>query len=450
FFGKEAGEEIRHRFEEYVRVHLERRAPAGTIRVVRSFVCAKCGTTVPDTYAAGRRGRGIDWIECAVCSAKVSLADPGERLATEYPSAVARMDEAAEERRRFGAWLTSTSGEARTESFASWAGGADATLAVVFTDAVGSTALGSRLGDERLGEVLAAHFVKVRELLARHGGREVKTIGDGFLAAFRSAPTALDFAVALHADTGHPDVAIRAALHVGPVQVREEDLFGMTVNFAARVLGQAVGAEIWLSKRAKQDIDQRGAARHRALEWTKHGECALKGFRDTHTLWSVVTPDMKRFAQACRAAPADPAAAVRCKIAEGRFDVFLCHNSEDKAEVKGIAERLKERGIVPWLDEWEIRPGTLWQEVLERQIANIGSVAVFVGRAGIGPWQDTELKAFVRHFLQRGCPVIPVVLPSCDSRPELPVFLQGFHYVDFGTPVPDPLEQLVWGITGKR
>ncbi|MBI5499335.1 MAG: TIR domain-containing protein [Deltaproteobacteria bacterium] len=450
FFGKTVDEETRHRFEEYVRAHLEQHALSGTIRVTRSFVCSNCGTTVQDAWATGRRKNGFDWIECGVCTSRVPLADPTGRLAREYPSGVARMDQAADERRRFGAWLTSAGGEARTASFASWAGGSDATLAIVFTDAVGSTALGSELGDERMGEVQAAHFAKVRELLARFGGREVKTLGDGFLAAFRSAPTALDFAIALQADTGHPEVAIRAGLHVGPVQVRDEDVFGITVNTAARVLGHAVGAEIWLSQDAKHHIDQHRAARHQAFQWTSHAECSLKGLPGTHTLWSVVTPEMRRFAQTCEAVPTDPAVTLGCKVAEGRFDVFLCHNSQDKAEVKRIAQLLQQRGIQPWLDEWEIRPGTLWQEALERQLDHIASTAVFVGPAGIGPWQDLELKAFIRHFLQRACPVIPVLLPGCDAPPELPAFLGGFQLVDFGRTEPDPLEQLVWGITGKR
>jgi len=66
------------------------------------------------------------------------------------------------------------------------------------------------------------------------------------------------------------------------------------------------------------------------------------------------------------------------KIETGAFDVFLCHNGEDKASVKKIAEELKERGILPWLDEWELPPGRPWQPLLEKQIEKIKSAAVFV------------------------------------------------------------------------
>lgn len=130
------------------------------------------------------------------------------------------------------------------------------------------------------------------------------------------------------------------------------------------------------------------------------------------------------------------------------FDVFLCHNSKNKPQVKRIGERLKQRGILPWLDEWEMRPGVPWQTVLEEQIASIKAAAVFVGKDGRGPWQDMELQAFIRQFVGRKCPVIPVLLRSAPSEPDLPVFLDGITYVKLSKRKPDPMQQLVWGITG--
>ena len=137
-------------------------------------------------------------------------------------------------------------------------------------------------------------------------------------------------------------------------------------------------------------------------------------------------------------------------IAAGEYDVFLCHNSQDKPTVKAIGEHLKERGIRPWLDEWEFRPGTDWQETLEQQIKHIKSVAVCIGPGGLGPWQNLEQKAFIRQFVQRQCPVIPVILPECQETPQIPVFLQGLMWVDFRKIDPDPLNQLIWRITGER
>ncbi len=138
------------------------------------------------------------------------------------------------------------------------------------------------------------------------------------------------------------------------------------------------------------------------------------------------------------------------KIKTGDFDVFLCHNSEDKLEVKGIGEKLKEVGLLPWLDEWELRPGLPWQEALEKEIEQIKSAAVFVGKKGIGPWQQHELNAFLREFVKRRCPVIPVLLPDAPKEPELPIFLKGMTWVDFRKSERDSIERLIWGITGKR
>jgi hypothetical protein len=130
------------------------------------------------------------------------------------------------------------------------------------------------------------------------------------------------------------------------------------------------------------------------------------------------------------------------------FDVFLCHNTTDKIHVKRIGKRLKKYGILPWLDEWELRPGIPWQRTLERQINSIRAAAIFVGDNGIGPWQNLELEAFIRQFVSRQCPVIPVLLNSSANEPELPVFLNGMTYVHLMRKKPDPFAQLIWGITG--
>jgi small GTP-binding protein len=141
---------------------------------------------------------------------------------------------------------------------------------------------------------------------------------------------------------------------------------------------------------------------------------------------------------------------VQGKRAAGDFDVFLCHNNQDKAVVREIGEQLLQRGLLPWLDEWELQPGLPWQRSLEDQIEHIRAAAVFVGKSAIGPWQHMELEAFLRQFVQRNCPVIPVILPDCKSVPKLPVFLEGMTWVDLRRVEPDPMARLVWGITGER
>ncbi len=139
------------------------------------------------------------------------------------------------------------------------------------------------------------------------------------------------------------------------------------------------------------------------------------------------------------------------KTLTGDFDVFLCHNSADKPAVTEIGDQLKQQGILPWLDVEQLRPGMPWQNELEKQIESIKAAAVFVGKKGLGPWQDMEQAAFLRQFVRRNCPVIPVILADSPKKtPRLPPFLEGMTWVDFRKPAPDPIQQLIWGITGQR
>jgi Nucleotide modification associated domain 2/TIR domain len=132
------------------------------------------------------------------------------------------------------------------------------------------------------------------------------------------------------------------------------------------------------------------------------------------------------------------------------YDVFLCHNSQDKPSVRRLYRQLIKHGVSPWFDEEHIRPGTSWQRELENAIPTIRSAAVVVGPNGQGPWQSQEIDAFLREFVSRGCPVIPVLLKTAPAEPQLPIFLRGLSWVDFRQARPNPWRQLLWGITDSR
>lgn len=145
----------------------------------------------------------------------------------------------------------------------------------------------------------------------------------------------------------------------------------------------------------------------------------------------------------------DPGNPLNGKEQEEDFDVFLCHNATDKPMVRWVAKRLREHGILPWLDEDELRPGRSWQEELERQIEHIRSAAVFVGPNAFGPWQNREMRAFLNEFVERQFPVIPVLLPGAVT-PVLPVFLKTLIWVDLREQDLGEIDRLVWGITGRK
>jgi hypothetical protein len=228
FFDPAASEETRLQFEEYVSAHLSRRALPESITRWRIFVCPnpECATPVAEVQARRRRARGFNWIECNVCGESVSLLDREERVGGTGLSSVPAMDRAADTQRDFEAGLVSAVAELRTQGFLKWAGSTKTTMALALTDVVGSTALGDELGNEGMIEVLRAHFTRAREVIAKHGGHEIKTIGDGLMVAFRTAAEALHFAVELYTDTGEPRIKIRIGIHVGPVHVQEQDAFG--------------------------------------------------------------------------------------------------------------------------------------------------------------------------------------------------------------------------------
>lgn len=283
FFDEHASLETRFHFEEFVLAHAKRHALDGSVELVRFFICSK-GHSVPDEYVKLLLARGEKEFACP-CGSRVSLSEPKERIY--FHSEVEAMDKSADMQRDFNAFLMSAKGETSTISFLDWAGGDRVTLALVFTDVVGSTALGEEIRDEAMNEVRRAHFTQSRKLIETFRGREIKTIGDSFMAAFKSVDKALDYAMKLQRNTGHQQIQIRAGIHVGPMQVEEDDVFGGTVNFAARVIGNIKSAEIWLSDRAKDDIDRLGAKQHEALVWAEHDHVAMKGFPGEFTLWSL-------------------------------------------------------------------------------------------------------------------------------------------------------------------
>lgn len=181
-------------------------------------------------------------------------------------------------------------GPATRTSLRDWAGATHTTLAIVFTDIVGSTALGNRIGEERMGALRREHFAAARRLIEARRGKEIKTIGDAFMIAFRTAVDALDFALEFQAATRDRPLRVRVGIHVGPASIEDEDAFGPMVNFASRVQGMAKGPEIWVSERAKGDVDAERATRHAPLPWREHRDCELKGFPGPHRLWSLSEP----------------------------------------------------------------------------------------------------------------------------------------------------------------
>ena len=142
------------------------------------------------------------------------------------------------------AMLVSVSEERPDMSSAS---AADGTVTIVFTDIEASTEINERLGDRRWIDLLRWHDGEVRNAAERCAGTVVKSLGDGYMLAFRSASQALDFCLSLQDSTSNgfegEVVRIRVGANTGDSVREGDDFFGQAVTVAARVASQAHGDE---------------------------------------------------------------------------------------------------------------------------------------------------------------------------------------------------------------
>jgi pimeloyl-ACP methyl ester carboxylesterase len=118
---------------------------------------------------------------------------------------------------------------------------------VMFTDIVGSTQRAAELGDARWRELLADHHTAVRTELMRFRGREVKTLGDGFLATFDGPARAIRCGQAISAGARSLGIEVRIGLHTGEVELIGDDVGGIAVHIAARVGALATAGEVLAS-----------------------------------------------------------------------------------------------------------------------------------------------------------------------------------------------------------
>jgi class 3 adenylate cyclase len=165
--------------------------------------------------------------------------------------------------------------------------GVAAVHTILFSDVEGSTSLTERLGDAKAREVLRTYERIVREALRAHGGSEVKTLGDGFMASFSSATRALECAIAIqrvfaaHNASAEEPIRVRIGLNAGEPIAEEKDLFGTAVILAERIAAQAEGGEILVANVVRE------LAAGKGFLFSDRGEVVLRGFEDPVRLYEV-------------------------------------------------------------------------------------------------------------------------------------------------------------------
>jgi class 3 adenylate cyclase/DNA-binding CsgD family transcriptional regulator/pimeloyl-ACP methyl ester carboxylesterase len=203
---------------------------------------------------------------------------------------------------------------------------------ILFTDVEGSTALTQRLGDARARDVLRTHEHIVREALRAHGGSEVKTMGDGFMASFPSATRALECAIAMqrafaeHNERAEERIRVRVGLNAGEPIAEEEDLYGTAVNLTARIAAKAGGGEILVANVVRE------LAAGKGFLFSDQGDVVLRGFEDPVRLYEILW-DKDKIESQRRPALAYPAGLTKREVEVLRLVAAGRSNREIAAEL---------------------------------------------------------------------------------------------------------------------
>jgi class 3 adenylate cyclase len=162
---------------------------------------------------------------------------------------------------------------------------AERTLAsIVITDIVDSTRLAAEQGASRWRDVIGEHNRKASTAIDRHRGRLVKTTGDGIIAVFDGAERAVRAAISIRGAASLLDLEIRAGVHSGEVELTADDVRGIAVHTAARIMGAAAPGEVLVSATVMDLVDGSG------LAFEDAGLHELKGLSGKRQLFRLSTP----------------------------------------------------------------------------------------------------------------------------------------------------------------
>jgi class 3 adenylate cyclase len=159
-------------------------------------------------------------------------------------------------------------------------GGLRSIATILFTDIVDSTGRAQRGGDVSWQKTVDMHDTIVRSVLMEFGGREMNTAGDSFLVLFDSAERAIRCGLALVEALAAIGIEIRVGVHSGEVILANEQVHGVAVNVASRIVGVAAPSEVLLS-----GVTRELAEGNRGLSFTSRGRRRLKGVERDQALF---------------------------------------------------------------------------------------------------------------------------------------------------------------------
>lgn len=165
-------------------------------------------------------------------------------------------------------------------------------VTVLFTDIAGSTAMTQKLGDAGAQKVVHAHNIIVRDAIRTFAGKEIKHTGDGIMASFPNAVAGVEAARDMQRHTkthnlAHPELplGLKIGLNAGDPIAEDDDLFGTTVQLAARIVDKAKAGQILVSGSVH------GLSQGKNLRFERFGDLEMKGFDETMTVYSAPWDD---------------------------------------------------------------------------------------------------------------------------------------------------------------
>jgi class 3 adenylate cyclase len=271
-------------------------------------------------------------------------------------------------------------------------------LGLLIADVVGSTSLYERLGDAAARTMVQGCMALLEAEVTRHGGRTVKTMGDGMLCTFPSAGAAATAARAMLEATANQALALRVAAHCGEVLEENGDVFGDAVNTVARIGGLAAPGEVLVSRTLFEAVRDFGAWKARPLP-----PVPVKGKREPLELVAIVRRTSGPLLRSTVGSSASldalaPAAPRRLALAFGSREVFVDaehaielgrdpanHIVIDSAHASRFHAKVAVEGELFVLQDrssngtWVVPDGQTPAHVLRRQTTLLGCGRIYLG-----------------------------------------------------------------------
>jgi class 3 adenylate cyclase len=184
--------------------------------------------------------------------------------------------------------------EESQQSLEEWAGSQHLSLALLFTDIVKSTEIGIKRGDDKWIKDLFTHFSMGRNIASGFNSYVVKVIGDSLMVAFKTASDAVSFAMNFEENTGVDYISIRVGINSGEVEIRENDIYGLNVNFTSRIQHALPGSGILTANSVQRDYNKR-FGENSGVKFIPR-EVDLKSF-GKETVFFVATPGLPKVRQ---------------------------------------------------------------------------------------------------------------------------------------------------------